>query len=196
MTRARRDLVRQYLDHYRRLQPGVRDENRVHPCRFLRDLEARESRIHLTPALVRKTGSELCDGPELILVAVVDAGEQSASSELRALAFAPVEAEQDDVDGVVELAAGVPLQLHPVEVARARLIGRVKALGHDPLEALADEVEQFAGEHLNRIGLRERRCKQRVRTSNQLLNDLEASLVGQRRQVGSVLEHDVENECA
>jgi hypothetical protein len=106
VARARGDLVGQHLHHDRRLQPGVGDEDRVHPGRFHSDLEAGQPLVQLAPALVGQAGAELADGPELVLVAVVDAGEQGAGAELGPLALAAVVAEQDDVDGVVQLAAG------------------------------------------------------------------------------------------
>ena len=101
-----------------------------------------------TPPFVRKTGAQLGDGHELVLLGVVDTGEQSTGAELRALAFASVVTEQDDIDGVGQLAARVALQLHPVEVARTRLVGRVEPFGHDSFQAAADVVQQLGCEHL------------------------------------------------
>ena len=93
VTRAGRDLVGQHLDHDRRLKPGVGDEGRIHSGRLLRNFEAGEALMDLSPALVGKAGPELADRHKLVFVAVVDAGEQGACAELCPLAFAPVVAE-------------------------------------------------------------------------------------------------------
>ena len=92
------------------------------------------------------------------------------------------------------MAARVSLQLDPVEVAGSGLVRGVEALGHDSFETPADVVEQVPSQDLSGIGLRQRRRQQRVGFAKQLLDDRETSLVGQRRQVGSVAEHHVEDE--
>src|SRR5215813_14845215 len=137
VPRAAGDLVSQDLNHDLRLEPYVRDENRIHPSRLVADLQPVHPLVNLSPSLVGKAGAQFADGHELISIAVVHAGEKGSRAKLRPLALAAVVAEQDNVDGVGQLTARVPLQLHPVEVPRAGLVGRVKAFGHDPLQAAA-----------------------------------------------------------
>ena len=194
MSRAGRDLVGQDLDHDLGPQPGVGDQHGVDAGRLLGHLQWVGALVDLAPALVGEAGAQLADAHELVPVAVVDAGQQGAGAELGALAFAPVVAEEDDVDGVAQLAAGVALQLHPVEVARACLVRRIEPLYDHALESLADVVEQLARQHLDRVGLGERRRHQGVAAGKQPVDDLEALLVGQRSQVRAVAEHDVEHE--
>src|SRR5260370_9725007 len=112
--------------------------------------------MDVAPALVGKAGAELADGHELVLVGVVHACEQSASAELCPLALATVIAEQDHIDRVSELAAGIPFQLDPVEVARARLVRRIEPLADHSLQAPAYVVEQLSADDLRPIRLHKR----------------------------------------
>src|SRR5205085_451732 len=100
----------------RRSETPPRTSKLRRECRRLgRDLEAGQPLVNVPPALVRQSGAELADGHELVCVSVVDTREQGARAELCPLALAEVVAQQDDVDGVVQPAARVALQLHPVE---------------------------------------------------------------------------------
>src|SRR5207249_8926762 len=103
MARAGRDLVGQHLDHDRRLEPDVWYEVRADAGGLVPHLEAGKPPVDVAPALVGQAGAKFGDGHELVLVAVVDAGEQGARTELRALALAAVVPEQHDIDGVSEL---------------------------------------------------------------------------------------------
>ena len=71
---------------------------------------------------------------------VVDADQQGADPEPDPLAAAEEVAEHDTVDRVFERPARVPLQLDPVEVARARLIRRVDAFDDQALQAALERV--------------------------------------------------------
>src|SRR5438128_4189920 len=125
---------------------------------------------------------------------VVDAREQRAHAELRPLALSKVVAEQDEVNRVVELTAGVTLQLHPVEVPGARLVFRVRSLDHAPLQALADVVQQGLGEDLYRVGLDDGRGQQHGRAGDHRIDHREPFLVRQLRKVTAVAVEDVEDE--
>ena len=63
--------------------------------------------MDLPPFRVGQTGAKLGDGGEPIVVRIVDPGEQRSHAELRALPFSKVVAEQDEIDRVAELTAGV-----------------------------------------------------------------------------------------
>src|SRR5205085_4022559 len=98
--------------------------------------------VNLPPPGIRQTGAEFRDRAEPILLRVVDARQQRPRAKRGTLAFAEVVAKQNQVDRVVQLAAGVPFQLDPVEVPSARLVRRVGSLDDDTLQAAADVVEQ------------------------------------------------------
>src|SRR6202011_4886598 len=109
-----------------------------------------------------------------------------AHAERRALAFSKVVAEQDEVDRVIELAAGVALELDPVEIARASLVFRVRSLDHDALQALADVVHQCPDEHLDRVGLDNRSGEEDGGAGDDLVDKPKPLLVGQLSKVAAV----------
>ena len=150
--------------------------------------------MDLAPFGVGEAGTKLGNRGKPVIFRVVDAPKQRAYSKLRALALPEVVAEQDEVDRVIQFAAGVAFQLDPIEVARASLVFGFGSLDHHPFQALADVVQQRLGENLDRVGLDDWSWKQHGGSGDHLVDHREPLLIWQLREVPTVAVEEVEDE--
>ena len=113
---------------YRRLEPAV------HAGRPLVDATLLELLPERDPVSLAETAGDLGDGPEAVLLLVVDRAENGADPQRRPRPAPGVVADDRQIDGVFELAVVGALELDPVEIAFPRFVDAVDPLRDDALQ--------------------------------------------------------------
>jgi hypothetical protein len=90
-------------------------------------------RSHLAPLGVAQAGSDLGDGRKDVALGVVGGHEKCANTERGPPSPAVDVADDDAVNGILEVGRLHTLELDPVVVARPGLVGRVGPFGDDAL---------------------------------------------------------------
>jgi hypothetical protein len=102
---------------------------------------------HLAPLGVAQAGSDLGDGRKDVALGVVGGHEECANTERGPPSPAVDVADDDAVNGILEVARLRTLELDPVVVAGPGLVGRVGPFGDDALQAALDGII----EHLEQL---------------------------------------------
>ncbi len=145
-----RDLVGQYLDDDLRLNPHARLDQRGDAGRRVIDFQPLGALPDTAPLFIAQPRADFGHRDEQVPFRIIDPHQKGTRSEGRALATAKEVAQQDAVDGIIQGSGRVPLELHPVEISRARLVATFQLLHHQALQPLADGVIK---EERERVGI-------------------------------------------
>src|SRR5919112_2205168 len=117
------DLVSEHLDDHLRLNPHAGLYVALDASRFPIANVRLAALSHLAPLAVAQAGPDLGDGREDVALRVVDGKEECAHAERGPPAPAVDVADDDAVNGILEVARLCALELDPIVVARPSLVG-------------------------------------------------------------------------